>query len=190
MSEPNQPVQRADEAPAEQHPAAERPSATAAAALSQLTERAREVGSKYLAVRHLSPGERTDLLGSLFGLRLTRNPGAAFSMATNSPQIFTIISILVAITILWMVKRLRSYGWALALGLLLGGALGNLSDRLFREPGFGGGHVVDFLEFPHWPIFNIADSCVVTAALLIGLFSILGLGIDGRRASSPPPGDV
>ena len=140
-------------------------------------------GTKYLAVRNLTRGERIDLIGSLFGLRLTRNAGAAFSMATGSTWLLTIIAAAVVIAIVRLAGRLGSNGWAFALGLLLGGALGNLTDRLTREPGFGRGHVVDFLEFPHWPIFNVADCCVVTAAVLIGLFSIIGLGIDGHRVT-------
>jgi signal peptidase II len=142
---------------------------------------AADQGSKYLAVRNLVPGERTDLIGSLFGLRLTRNSGAAFSMATGYTWVLTIIATVVVIAIIRLAGRLASYGWALALGLLLGGALGNLTDRLLREPGFARGHVVDFLEFPHWPIFNIADCCVVSAAALIALLSLRGIGFDGQR---------
>jgi signal peptidase II len=142
-------------------------------ALDQLT--------KYLAVTGLERGERVDLIGDLFGLRLVRNPGAAFSMATGATWIFTIIATVVVLVIVRMARRLNSYAWAAALGLLLGGAVGNLNDRLFREPGFARGHVVDFLEFPHWPIFNVADTCVVCAAVLIAVLSVTGVGIDGRK---------
>jgi signal peptidase II len=87
------------------------------------------------------------------------------------------------VTIIRFARRLGSLGWAVALGLLLGGALGNLTDRLFRAPGFFRGHVIDFLEWPHWPVFNLADSCIVTAAALIALLSLRGIGIDGQRVT-------
>jgi signal peptidase II len=173
--------------PPAQTPAPHQPAATLGrrpalmVALIAVVVLATDQVSKNLAVQHLSGGERIDLIGSLFGLRLTRNPGAAFSMATGSTWIFTIIATVVVIVIVRMSSRLASYGWALAFGLLLGGALGNLTDRLTREPGFARGHVVDFLEFPHWPIFNVADCCVVSAAALIALFSLTGLGMDGQR---------
>jgi signal peptidase II len=143
-------------------------------------------GSKLLAVHQLTGRGRVDLIGSLFGLQLTRNAGAAFSTATGATWVLTLIAIAVVLTIIRFARRLGSRGWTVALGLLLGGALGNLIDRLFRSPGFMRGHVVDFLEFPHWPIFNLADSCIVTAACLIALLSVLGIGIDGRR--TPPSG--
>jgi signal peptidase II len=127
------------------------------------------------------PGqERVDLIGDLFGLHLARNPGAAFSFATGSTWIFTVLAVVVALAIVRLARRLRSLIWGLALGFLLGGALGNLTDRLFREPGFGRGHVVDFLELPHWPIFNLADSSICLSAGLIVLASLRGIGIDGR----------
>ncbi len=149
---------------------------------------AADQGSKYLALHHLARNERVDLIGSLFGLRLTSNPGAAFSMATNSTWVFTVIATVVVLMIVRIAGRLGSSGWALALGLLLGGALGNLTDRLIRPPSFGQGHVIDFLELPHWPIFNLADSCITTAAVVIALLSVLGIGFDGRR-TSPEQGE-
>jgi signal peptidase II len=78
-------------------------------------------------------------------------------------------------------RRLGSRGWALALGLLLAGSVGNLTDRMFRAPGPGRGQVVDFLELPHYPIFNIADSAIVSAAVLIAVMAFRGIGIDGTR---------
>ena len=97
-------------------------------------------------------------------LNLIRNPGAAFSIGTGlhvdpHPGGRSVVAVIVATS-----RRLGSRGWAVALGLLLGGALGNLTDRMVRPPGPGRGHVVDFLQLPHWPIFNVADSAVVTAA--------------------------
>ena len=139
--------------------------------------------TKWLAVEQLTGRGRVDLLGELFGLRLTRNAGAAFSTATGATWILTAIAIVVVVVIVRMSRRLGSRGWTVALGLLLGGALGNLGDRLFRSPGFFRGHVVDFLELPHWPIFNVADSCIVSAAVLIALLSLRGIGIDGTVTS-------
>lgn len=151
----------------------------ALAALVLLADQA----TKWLAVEQLTDRGRVDLIGELFGLRLTRNAGAAFSTATGATWILTAIAIVVVVVIVRMSRKLGSRGWAVALGLLLGGALGNLGDRLFRAPGFFRGHVVDFLELPNWPIFNIADSCIVSAAVLIALLSLRGIGIDGSLVS-------
>jgi signal peptidase II len=140
-------------------------------------------GSKALAVRQLTGRGRVDLIGDLFGLVLVRNGGAAFSMVTGATWVLTAIALVVVVTIIRFARRLGSLGWAVALGLLLGGALGNLTDRLFRAPGFFRGHVIDFLEWPHWPVFNLADSCIVTAAALIALLSLRGIGIDGQRVT-------
>jgi signal peptidase II len=137
--------------------------------------------TKAWAVSALTDRGPVDLVGSLLRLDLTRNAGAAFSFATGMTWIFTLIAVTVAVTIVRLSRRLGSVGWSVALGLLLGGALGNLTDRLFRAPGFAVGHVVDFLELPHWPVFNIADSCIVSSALLIGLLGLRGIGVDGSR---------
>jgi signal peptidase II len=138
-------------------------------------------GSKSLAVARLTGRGRVDLIGDLFGLRLVRNAGAAFSMATGATWLLTIIALVVVITIIRIARRLGSRGWTLALGLLLGGALGNLTDRLIRSPGFFRGQVVDFLELPHWPIFNLADTSIDTGAVLIALLTLRGIRIDGGR---------
>ena len=89
------------------------------------------------------------------------------------------------VVIIRIARDLGSRLWALTLGLLVGGAVGNLIDRLFREPGFARGHVVDFFQLPHWPIFNIADSCIFCAALLIGWLGLRGIGVNGERAGGP-----
>src|SRR5690349_9507929 len=137
--------------------------------------------TKWAAVEHLAGRGRVDVIDGVLWLHLTRNPGAAFSMATGATWLLTIVALIVVVAIIRVSRNLGSRGWALALGLLLGGALGNLGDRLFREPSFFHGHVIDFLEFPHWPIFNLADSSISTAAVLIALLSLRGIGIDGRR---------
>ena len=142
--------------------------------------------SKYVAVEQLTGEGRVDLLGDLFGLRLARNSGAAFSLATGATWILTTVALVVVVVIIRIARRLGSRGWAIALGLVLGGALGNLSDRLFRPPAFFHGHVIDFLELPHWPIFNLADVCIDTGAVLIVLLSLRGIGIDGSRLTKTP----
>lgn len=140
--------------------------------------------TKAWASAGLVPGVRRSLVGGLLQLNLTRNAGAAFSVATSATWVLTIIAIVVICVTIYAARRLGSKGWAVALGLLLAGALGNLTDRFFRSPGGGQGHVVDFLELPHWPIFNVADMCVVSAAVLIGLLAVRGIGVDGARATT------
>jgi signal peptidase II len=135
--------------------------------------------AKAWAVRALADGRSIDLAGSLAQLRLFRNPGAAFSLATGTTWIFTVIATVVSVVIVRIARRLGSAWWALALGLLLGGALGNLVDRLFREPGFARGHVVDFIDLPHLFVFNLADASITVAAVLIALFGLRGLRIEG-----------
>ncbi|HET9656354.1 MAG TPA: signal peptidase II [Kineosporiaceae bacterium] len=139
--------------------------------------------TKAWAVSALTGRNPVNLVGSLLRLNLIRNSGAAFSFATGMTWIFTLIATVVAVVIIRLSRRLGSVGWSVALGLLLGGALGNLVDRLFRAPGFAVGHVVDFLELPHWPVFNVADSCIVASAVLIGLLGLRGIGADGSRIS-------
>lgn len=131
--------------------------------------------TKLLAVRELSDREPVELAGGILTLRLVRNSGAAFGMAQGLTLVLTALALVVVVLILRMARRLRSTWWAVALGLVLGGALGNLVDRLFRAPGPGRGHVVDFLELPNWPVFNLADSAIVCAAVLMVLLSIRGV---------------
>lgn len=138
--------------------------------------------TKAWASSALKPDQPREVVGTLLQLRLIRNPGAAFSIATNATWLLSVIAVAVICATVYFARRLRSKPWACALGLLIGGALGNLTDRFFRTPGGGSGHVVDFLELPHWPIFNVADICVTTAACLIALLALLGIGVDGTRS--------
>jgi signal peptidase II len=140
-----------------------------------------DVLSKVVAVRHLSDEGTVDLLGPWFGLHLVRNSGAAFSTGTAYTEILAIVSVVAVGVVLWVSRRLGSRLWAVGLGVLLAGVLGNLTDRIFREPGFMRGHVVDFLRFPHWPVFNVADVCINVAAAIIVLQALRGVGVDGRR---------
>ena len=131
--------------------------------------------TKLLAVRELTDREPVELAGGVLTLRLVRNSGAAFGMAQGLTVVLTALALVVVAVILRMASRLRSTWWAVALGLVLGGALGNLVDRLFRAPGPGRGHVVDFLELPSWPVFNLADSAIVFAGVLMVLLSARGV---------------
>ncbi len=142
-----------------------------------------DVATKHWAVARLTDRAPIHVIDGLLQLHLTRNPGAAFSFATGSTWLFTVVAAGVSVYIVRVSRRLGTRWWAVALGLLLGGAIGNLLDRLFREPGFARGHVIDFIELPHYPIFNVADSCIVTSAVLIGLLGLRGIGVDGRRSS-------
>ena len=139
--------------------------------------------TKGLAVRHLRPGDPVPLLGTLVQLRIIRNPGAAFSIATGLTWVLTGVAVVVVVVVVRSARRLGSRGWALALGLLLGGALGNLTDRLLREPGVGRGHVVDFIDYHGLFVGNVADIAIVAAAVLVGLLGLRGIGLDGVRAS-------
>jgi signal peptidase II len=144
-----------------------------------------DVVTKVIAVRMLTPGQPVSIMGDTVTWTLVRNSGAAFSMATGYTWILTLVATAVVIGIIWMGRRLVSPWWAIGLGMILGGALGNLVDRFFRWPGPLRGHVVDFLSIGWWPVFNVADACVVGgAALLVGL-SLFGYDFDtvGRRKS-------
>jgi signal peptidase II len=123
-----------------------------------------DLATKSWAVSVLSNREPVQIIGSLLQLTFIRNPGAAFSFATGSTVLFSLFALVVIVVITYVAPRIIHRGWALVLGLLLGGVLGNFSDRIFRSPGFLQGHVIDWIEIPHWPIFNVADSAIVLAA--------------------------
>ncbi len=152
---------------------------------------AADVVSKSIVVARMPGHAPIRLLGGLLTITLTRNGGAAFSIGTSMTIVFTAIAAGVIVYILRAARNLRSIGWAVTLGLLLGGAAGNLLDRIFRAPGPFQGHVVDWIELPHWPVFNLADSCIVCAGVLVVLLALRGIRLDGTRpipeASSPQP---
>lgn len=143
-----------------------------------------DVATKVLAVELLRDREPIELIPGVLTLTFTRNPGAAFGLATGLTLVLSLIAGVVVAVVIRMATRLRDPVWAVGLGLLLAGALGNLTDRAFREPGFLRGHVVDFLELPNWPIFNVADVCITVAAGLVIVQSLRGIGPDGRREPS------
>jgi signal peptidase II len=148
--------------------------------------------TKVLAVARLQPGDPRPLIGELLQLHLIRNAGAAFSMATGVTWVLTIVAVVVVVVVVRSARRLGSVGWAVTLGLLLGGALGNLTDRLLRAPGFGRGHVVDFIDYAGLFIGNVADIAIVVAAFAVALQAVRGIGLDGRRAhagTAERPGD-
>jgi signal peptidase II len=130
-----------------------------------------DLATKAWAVSQLAHRDSVKLIGSFFQLTFVRNSGAAFSFATGATALFSLFSICVLIAITYYAPRLTSQGWSVVLGLVMGGVLGNLSDRIFREPGFLRGHVIDWMQLPHWPIFNIADSAIVVAAAISMLLS-------------------
>jgi signal peptidase II len=139
-----------------------------------------DVVSKQLAVNRLADGD-VPVLGNVFVLRLTYNPGAAFSLGTEYTLALSCLAIAAVGVILWVSRRVGDLVWALALGLLLGGVAGNLTDRLVRDPGPMRGHVVDLFMVPHWPVFNVADICINLAAGLIVLQAVRGVSLDGNR---------
>jgi signal peptidase II len=138
--------------------------------------------TKVLALRQLTPGEPVDVVGEFIRLNLIRNAGAAFSIANSATWVLTLIAFGVLVFIIRTARRIGSRGWAWALGLLLGGSLGNLTDRMLREPAPGRGHVVDFIDYFGLFIGNVADIAIVSAAVLIGLLALRGVGVDGKRA--------
>lgn len=137
--------------------------------------------TKAVALRSLDEGESVPLLGEYLGLRLLFNPGAAFSLATGMTWVLSVVAVVVVVVVVRVARRLGSRGWAVALGLLLGGAVGNLVDRLTRPPGPGRGHVVDFIAYWDWFVGNVADVAIVVAAALIALLGLRGIGVDGVR---------
>ena len=155
---------------------------------------AADILTKILVVERLEPASPVRLLGGVLTLRLIRNPGAAFSLGESFTFVFAVLSVAVlAFVVFRLAPALGHAGWAVALGLLCAGVSGNLTDRLFRAPGFLRGHVVDFLQLPRWPIFNVADMCITSAAVLIMLLSVVSnVGVSGERyqksvAARPSP---
>ncbi|MGI8458054.1 MAG: signal peptidase II [Propionibacteriaceae bacterium] len=146
-----------------------------------------DVVTKVLVVGFLRPGQPVPLVGDLLQLRLIRNPGAAFSLGERVTPVFAVLAFLVLIFVLVrLVPRLGHRGWGVALGLLVAGVAGNLVDRIIRPPGFLRGHVVDFLQLPHWPIFNVADTCITSAAVLIVVLAIVkNVSISGVQFPRP-----
>jgi signal peptidase II len=145
--------------------------------------------TKIVAVALIEPGDPVEIIGDTVTFKLVRNSGAAFSMATGYTWILTLIALAVVAGIIRYSHRLGSIWWALGLGLVLGGALGNLIDRIFRAPGPLRGHVVDFMSVGWWPVFNVADSAVVCGAIGLVVLTLFGFEFDGTRSGGAKDAD-
>ena len=137
--------------------------------------------TKLIVVATIEEHRSIRLLGGALYLTHFRNTGAAFSFAEGWTIVFSLVAVLVAGVIVRTARRLYSTGWAVTLGLVLGGAVGNLLDRVFRDPGFLRGGVVDFIQVGWWPIFNLADSAIVCGGVLGALLAFRGIEFDGGR---------
>lgn len=148
-----------------------------------------DLTTKQLALTHLQEADgsrpRVDLVGDLLGLQLAFNPGAAFSLGEDFTVVISCVALVATVAVLAVSVRLRSPLWAVALGILLAGITGNLTDRLFRDPAPFHGHVVDMIELPNFPIFNVADMCINIAAVLIVVQAFRGVRVDGSRVEEP-----
>jgi signal peptidase II len=145
-----------------------------------------DTGSKAWAVERLERGD-IEVLGDWFVLHLVRNPGAAFSTGTEFTVVFSVVAIIAVCVVLWFARRIGTTLWAIALGLLLAGIGGNLTDRIFRDPGPLRGHVVDLFMIPNWPVFNVADVCIDVAAVLILLQAFRNVRLDGSHPARELP---
>jgi len=137
--------------------------------------------TKIVALDVLADGDPRPFIGDLIRFKLIGNPGAALSLGASNTWVMTAIALAVLVAIVVVARQLGSRAWAIALGLLLGAAIGNLTDRFVRPPGGGQGHVVDFIDYNRWFIGNVADIWIVSAAALIVILAALGIGVDGRR---------
>ncbi|MFC7330232.1 signal peptidase II [Marinactinospora rubrisoli] len=137
--------------------------------------------TKEIALAAFSRQDPVQLFGGLLQFTLIFNPGAAFSIGAGMTWVLTLVALGVVLYILRVARKLRSVGWAIALGLILGGACGNLADRFFRPPAPLHGWVVDWIQVPYWPVFNIADSCIVTGGVLVVILAFRGINPDGTR---------
>jgi signal peptidase II len=174
------------------HARARRPGALAVMLGVAVLVLAADAVSKTLALEKLPGHPPVRLLGGLITLALTRNAGAAFGVGTSYTVVIALVACAVIVFIFRTAGRLRSIAWSVALGLLLGGAAGNLGDRLFRSPGPMRGRVVDWINLSHFPwTFNMADSAIVCAAVLIAVLALRDVRLDGtpaRRRTVPLPG--
>ena len=153
--------------------------------------------TKIIAVARLEGEPPIQVIGEWLQLTFVRNSGAAFSLAGNYTIVISVLAIVVAVAIVRTARTLTNVRWAVVLGGILGGALGNLIDRIFREPAPFRGHVVDFLELPNWPVFNVADMALVGSAILAVVLSFTGVEMGAREpvdeqdeAMDPEPGEA
>lgn len=137
--------------------------------------------TKALAVAMLEGQERVEIVGTWLQLTFVRNPGAAFSLGGSYTIVISLIALVVVTFIVRTARTLTNPWWAVVLGGILGGAVGNLIDRIVRAPAPLRGHVVDFLQLPNWPVFNIADMALVGSAVLAVILSIAGVDLGPER---------
>ena len=137
--------------------------------------------TKWIAVARLDGHDSITLIPNVLSLTFLRNAGAAFGMAAGLTVVLSALAVVVCAFVIRAASRLRDKGWAIGLGLLLAGAMGNLTDRIFRDPAPFQGHVVDFIHLNHWPVFNVADIALTFAAVVVFWRTWRGIGIDGSR---------
>ncbi|CAM5417335.1 signal peptidase II [Leifsonia shinshuensis] len=149
--------------------------------------------TKLWATATLQVGVYHSLIGNLLGIQLIYNSGAAFSFLVDQTWVFTIIAALAVVALLYFSRRVGARSWAVAFGLLLGGAVTHLGDRLFRAPSFGQGHVVDFIAYADWFIGNVADIAIFCGAVLALILAVVGVPLRGgprhTHAHPHPPTD-
>ncbi|MEZ0580968.1 signal peptidase II [Nocardioides sp. MH1] len=146
--------------------------------------------SKHVAVERLTGRDDVPVVGDLLQLHLTRNPGAAFSVGTGFTVALTCLAILATLVVLAISRRVVDRVWAVALGALMAGIAGNLTDRMLRGPEPFRGHVVDFLRLPNWPIFNVADISINIGVALVLIQVFRGAKMDGTRQDGPTQDDL
>ncbi|WP_231595158.1 signal peptidase II [Salinibacterium sp. SWN1162] len=146
--------------------------------------------SKWWAEANLGDGKNIPIIGDLLSFQLVYNPGAAFSLAEEYTWVLTIIAAIAVVAITWYSLTVQSRAWAVALGMLLGGAITHLGDRLFRDPGFARGHVVDFINYNGYFIGNIADIALVGGAIMIVVISMMGIAAKPERVAATPEAEA
>lgn len=147
-------------------------------------------GVKLWVENNMKLGESFEVIPGFFDIHYILNPGAAFSMGENFTVVFTILQATVAVVVTYLLfRRVKIRSWAIVLGCLLGGVLGNLGDRLFREPAFGFGHVVDMFSVTNFAIFNVADSFIVCSMIMVAYMLIRGINLDGTIGDKPKDGE-
>ena len=164
-------------------PEGRRPRLAISALLVAVVTLAVDQATKAWALRSLTPGDSVDIVGEVLRLTIIRNPGAAFSIGNQATWLLTLVSVVILVVILRSIGRLGHWGWTICLGLILGGAVGNLLDRILREPGVGRGHVIDFIDYGGLFVGNVADIAIVAAAGTIAVLAWRGVGLDGTRDS-------
>ncbi|MFC9933209.1 signal peptidase II [Glutamicibacter sp. NPDC127525] len=141
---------------------------------------------KIAVEQNMRLGQSIEVIPGFFNIHYILNPGAAFSIGEDFTIVFAILQSAVAVYVIYLFfRKVLSRSWAIALGCLLGGVLGNVVDRLFREPGYGFGHVVDMFSVTHFAIFNVADSFIVCSMIAVAYMLIRGRNLDGSIGDPP-----